>query len=84
MTLKQYVASKLPAIAKWAGVTLVSEPKQSILKDAKELVTQVELIYKEQSGEYKRHQVYSKLLKKYPEETKREIALAIEIAMTGM
>lgn len=37
----------------------------------------------EHSGEYKRHQVYAKLIKQFPEESKKHIALAIEIAVCG-
>lgn len=33
------------------------------------------------SGEYKRHQVYAKLLKKFPDLPKRDIGLAIELAV---
>ena len=35
----------------------------------------------EHSGEYKRHQVYAKLIKQFPEAPKRHVALAIEIAV---
>lgn len=33
------------------------------------------------SGEYKRHTVYAELLKRFPERRKRDIALAIELAV---
>jgi hypothetical protein len=33
------------------------------------------------SGEYKRHQVYARLLKTHPETPKRDLALAIELAV---
>ena len=35
----------------------------------------------EHSGEYKRHQVYAKLIKQFPEAPKRHVALAIEITV---
>ena len=34
-----------------------------------------------QSGEYKRHQVYAKLIKQFPAVPKRDLALAIELAV---
>ena len=33
------------------------------------------------SGEYKRHQVYARLIKAHPEIQKRDLALAIELAV---
>jgi len=33
------------------------------------------------SGEYKRHEVYARLLKEFPEVRKRNVALAIEVAL---
>ena len=36
------------------------------------------------SGEGKRHQVYAQLLKDYPGVSKRDIAMAIELAMRGL
>ena len=37
----------------------------------------------EGSGEYKRHQVYARLIKEFPTYQHRHIALAIEIAICG-
>lgn len=37
---------------------------------------------KEQSGEWKRHQVYASLIKLHPEISRRNIALAIEVALS--
>ena len=33
------------------------------------------------SGEYKRHQVYARLLKKFPDANKRTLGLAIELTL---
>ena len=35
------------------------------------------------SGEYKRHQVYSELIKKYPTTDRKALAMAIEVALCG-
>ena len=52
-----------------------------LLARAKELVGTFYDI--EGSGEYKRHQVYAKLIKEFPTYQHRNIALAIEIAICG-
>lgn len=41
----------------------------------------VEELKKDMSGEYKRHQVYAKLIKRFPDEPRRDIGLAIELAV---
>lgn len=53
----------------------------SIYKAASELVGRYEINEPFQSGEWKRHQVYAKLIKQFPEESRNEIALALEIAV---
>jgi hypothetical protein len=35
----------------------------------------------DQSGEYRRHQVYAQMVKKFPWASKRDLALAIELAV---
>jgi hypothetical protein len=35
----------------------------------------------DRTGEWKRHSVYSKLIKQFPDEDKRDLALAIEVAL---
>lgn len=52
------------------------------LPDVEKLVIEQESI-PDVSGEYKRHQVYSRLIKNYSFMPKHEIALAIEIAITN-
>ena len=79
--LKKYVAGKLPQIAKWAGVTLLPKPNEGILLEAKRLCNVAEAIHTDQSGEYKRHQVFSRLIKAFPAAKKRELGLAIEVAV---
>ena len=38
----------------------------------------------EGSGEFKRHQVYAKLIKQYPHTSHQRLALAIEVALCGL
>jgi hypothetical protein len=79
--LKKYVASKLPSIAKWCGVTMLVPPTSQVSQEALRLSLIAEETYLEQSGEYKRHQVFSKLIKTYPNVSKKELGLAIELAV---
>lgn len=52
-----------------------------LLERAGELVADIN--DHEGSGEYKRHQVYARLMKEFPSFTHRQIALAIELALCG-
>ena len=36
------------------------------------------------SGEYKRHQVYAKLIKQFPRRKRSQLALAIEVVICGL
>lgn len=47
---------------------------------ARELVTEADTVA-DVSGEWKRHQVYAKLLKEFPGNRKRDLGLAIENAL---
>ena len=39
---------------------------------------------KDVSGEYKRHQVYARMLKKFPSTPRRDIGLAIELVVRSL
>ena len=52
-----------------------------LLIRTKELVAQFDPV--DGSGEYKRHQVYARLIKEFPTAQRRHLALAIEIALCG-
>lgn len=53
------------------------KPMPEYANRAFELVKEYELI--KESGEYKRHQVYAKLIKEFPDVKKSELGLAIEV-----
>ena len=55
-------------------------PPHRVIASAKVLCAAQELV--EGSGEYKRHQVYAKLIKEYPTISKRTLGLAIELALS--
>ena len=56
-----------------------------ILPDIETLIRTTELAVSEgTSGEWKRHNVYAMLIKKYPDIRKSRLALAIEIAIQRM
>ena len=48
-------------------------------KRAYELVKEYDTL--QASGEYKRHQIYSKLIKEFPEVSKKDLALSIELGV---
>lgn len=63
------------------GTKVVVLPEEVLTEYATREITSADSIFPEQSGEYKRHVVYAKLIKKFPETPKRQIALAIELAL---
>jgi hypothetical protein len=56
-------------------------PRDALYAQACALVALVESTHG--NGEARRHQVYAALLKRFPERTKRDVALAIEAAVRG-
>ena len=48
---------------------------------ASRLVAWADARFPETSGEHKRHQVYAVLIKQYPNDRKRDLGLAIELAL---
>lgn len=59
----------------------INEPKEVsvYIKRAEEMVKEINHI--PQSGEFKRHQVYARLIKEFPEIPKKDLGLAIEIGV---
>jgi len=68
----------------------VSNTREIILSDALvKIVVSADSLVREidaspQGGEWKRHQVYSQMLKKYPDKARNDISLAIELAVQKM
>lgn len=81
MSIKKYITSALTTIAKWCGISLVATPATEIVKEALRLCINAEETYPTQSGEYKRHQVFAKLIKVFPDSSKRQLGIAIELAV---
>ena len=89
-TVEQVVHKKLDSLyteemnraisekAKWATKAQVW-PSDTVVERARVLAAEVDL--PGFSGEYKRHQVLAKLIKEYPGEPKRALAMAIELAL---
>lgn len=82
--MKKYIASKLPAIAKWCGVALFPQPSGEVYTEAMRLALVAQETYTAASGEYKRHQVFAKLIKTFPEASKRDLGMAIEMAVKAL
>lgn len=81
MTLKDYLKYYLLLAAEKLGAQVISLPPAELLAAAKREVEKAEALYQDQAGEFKRHQVYAALLKKFPREPKREVGYAIEVAL---
>lgn len=64
------IVPSLPIACEAAQLYVVRATELTVLEDARD-----------SSGESKRHQVYARLLKDYPEARKRHLALAIELAL---
>lgn len=79
--MKKHIISWLRRLADWLeGPLPVSPIHDTVKRRAKELTEQLEEVV-HTSGEYKRHIVYATLLKEFPDEPKRYIALQIELAL---
>jgi hypothetical protein len=68
------------------GVSILAIPSsaKSLLSDAGIIVKFQDRDHAQESGEWKRHQCYAALIKKFPQSGKRDIALAIELAVRGI
>lgn len=89
--LRRLLASWLFALAAWVDGPLppvpdvVPEPSEDALELlTAELVAQADALPGEPSGEFKRHWVYAKLVKAFPDRQRREVGLAIEQAVSGL
>lgn len=77
------IAKYLRGLAEWLSPTPPPPVKETHHHEdhASKLVLEAEKKWPEASGEYKRHQVYSQLLKAFPMASKRDLAYAIELAI---
>lgn len=84
--MRQQIAEWLNELADWldpvppGGFLMLPVKLDALFDAAKELVEQIDV--QDQTGEWKRHQVYAQLLKAFPERGKRAVALAIEAALS--
>jgi hypothetical protein len=79
--MKKYFAA---LFLKWAlalGATAYILPDEDIMREATLQTTYTGEMYKDISGEAKRHMVYAKMIKKYPNVDKRELGFAIEASL---
>ena len=72
---------RVVATRKDEGATQINEDAPNVyVEAAKPLVEWADTV-EEWSGEAKRHQVYARLIKQFPEANKRDLALAIELSL---
>jgi hypothetical protein len=79
--MKDYLAKTFLKWALYFGAEAYVLPDEDIMKEAFLQTTYVGEMYKDISGEAKRHMVYAKMIKKYPYVSKRELAFAIEATL---
>jgi hypothetical protein len=63
------------------GVSMIDTPDATLLNSVVVEVNRADEVYPETSGEYKRHQVYSRLIKTYPKISKKDLGYVIEAAL---
>ena len=76
--IPKHVCPQFPPIPD--NVLIIPEYIEDILPAALEIIMALEKV-PDVSGEWKRHQCFAKLIKKYPDIRKRDLALAIEIVV---
>lgn len=81
--MKQFILNILFWLINKLGADVLTLPNsmQALVVDAESVVTEVEQMRGLLSGEYRFSVALGKLWKRHPESTKRECALAIEIAI---
>ena len=75
--MRVWVARQLRRVATW----LDPGPDQDLLSRARVLTQAADASFPSGYGEAKRHQVYSRLMKEFPEHSKRALSRAIEGAL---
>jgi hypothetical protein len=86
-TLKRWCVVVGLWLARLGGVESITVPRTMLplIPAARLMCAAVEAaVDPSTGGEYKRHQVYALMLKRYPEARKGHIALAIELALGGV
>jgi hypothetical protein len=78
--MRSYLAARFRGWANWLAPQVAEAPRpHQVLADA--LVAEAEQKWPGTSGEHKRHQVYSQLIKAFPGIRRRDLGLAIELAI---
>ncbi len=71
----------LAGLGGWVPCERTHAPDTPMLISARIWTAWAEETFPGTSGEHKRHQVYARLLRIYPEARRRDVALAIELAL---
>lgn len=79
--MKRMVHWLIKKLAAWANVPVLPVcPNDDVQLAAMQIVYNLRL-FPDTSGEWKRHQAYANLIKKFPEVKRQDLALAIEWAV---
>jgi len=79
--MKKYFAALFLRWALKLGAVAYVLPSDEIMREAFLQTTYTGEMYKDISGEAKRHMVYAKMIKRFPNESKQELAFAIEASL---
>lgn len=80
LNLRRKLALWLRAVAQWLDAE-TPELDRDVVDFARDLVLRADLFSEGTSGEYKRHWVYARLLKTYPDVPKHTLGRVIEEAV---
>ena len=82
--LLKYLQPNLNVLSDYMGfhyALVLDSSTDHLIAEAFKIVQYCALMYETQSGEFKRHVAYAKMLKKFPTSDKRDLSLAIELAL---
>jgi hypothetical protein len=77
--MRQTVATWLRRLADW--ICPLPPPPTTAVDDRALVLARMLQSMTKASGEYKRHEVYARLIKEFPAVPRRDLALAIELAV---
>lgn len=81
--MTQWLIATLTRLLRWLDPP-ADPPFDPVAEDAAVLILEADGFAPGTSGEYKRHYVYARLQKTYPDVSKRRIALTIEQVLGGL
>jgi hypothetical protein len=81
--IKKWLIALSTWIIKRYGITsiLITDDIELIASEAKSLCAVEDAVHSSLSGEYKRHQVYARLIRLFPKLSRRDISIGLELGL---